>query len=132
MLGRDRPTLGAAPCVVAVNGVGTPAGSLLSWEPPTRFCILLRSLLQFRQMRPTPGPTPMTYQTDDLRIKEIRDVTPPTEVHAAYPITEAAAQTVYETREAIHQILEGADDRLLVVIGGSSWCARASPRSCWW
>jgi len=62
----------------------------------------------------------MKYQTDDLRIREIRDVTPPSEVHAAYPISESAAKTVYETREAIHQILEGADDRLLIVIGPCS------------
>ncbi len=62
----------------------------------------------------------MKYQTDDLRIKEIRDVAPPTDVHAAYPITEAAAKVVCDTRHAIHQILEEADDRLLVVIGPCS------------
>ncbi len=84
------------------------------------FCILKCSSQQLCHMRPTPGPMLMKYQTDDVRIKEIRDVAPPTDVHAAFPISEAAAKTVHETREAIHQILEGADDRLLIVIGPCS------------
>ncbi len=62
----------------------------------------------------------MKYQTDDLRIMEMKEVTPPTEVHAAYPITEQAAKTVYEARREIHNILHGKDDRLLVVIGPCS------------
>jgi 3-deoxy-7-phosphoheptulonate synthase len=60
------------------------------------------------------------YQTDDLRIREIKHVIPPAGVHGEYPISEAAARTVYEAREAIHHILIGQDDRLLVVIGPCS------------
>jgi len=62
----------------------------------------------------------MKYETDDLRIKSIQEVSAPTEVHAAFPITEEAAKTVFETRKAIHEILAGRDDRLLVVIGPCS------------
>ena len=62
----------------------------------------------------------MKYSTDDLRIKTIKKVTPPSEVHEAIPISEEAAQTVFETRRDIHQILHGRDDRLLVVIGPCS------------
>jgi len=62
----------------------------------------------------------MTYQTDDVRIKSITQVVPPTEVHKQYPISEQAAKTVYEARIAIHNILHGKDDRLLVVIGPCS------------
>jgi 3-deoxy-7-phosphoheptulonate synthase len=62
----------------------------------------------------------MKYETDDLRIKNVQEVSPPTEVHAAYPITEAATKTVFQTRQAIHEILAGRDDRLLVVIGPCS------------
>lgn len=60
------------------------------------------------------------YQTDDLRIKAINEVIPPSEVHALYPISEAASRTVAESRAAIHRILHGEDDRLLVVIGPCS------------
>lgn len=60
------------------------------------------------------------YQTDDLRIKNITEVRPPRELHEQYPLTEVAAQTVYDTRQQIHNILAGRDDRLLVVIGPCS------------
>lgn len=60
------------------------------------------------------------YQTDDLRIKNITEVRPPRELHEQFPLTEVAAQTVYDTRQQIHNILAGRDDRLLVVIGPCS------------
>jgi 3-deoxy-7-phosphoheptulonate synthase len=62
----------------------------------------------------------MKFHTDDLRIKTIKKVTPPSEVHEAIPISENAARTVFETRRDIHKILHGLDDRLLVVIGPCS------------
>jgi len=62
----------------------------------------------------------MKHRTDDLRIRDIKEVLPPREVHAAFPVSEAAAETVYETRRQIHDILHDADDRLLVVIGPCS------------
>ena len=62
----------------------------------------------------------MKYQTDDLRIKEIKELLPPEHVLREFPITENAAETVYETRRAIHRILHGADDRLLVIMGPCS------------
>lgn len=60
------------------------------------------------------------YQTDDLRIKHITEVLSPAELHEQYPLTETAAQTVYDTRQNIHNILAGRDDRILVVIGPCS------------
>src|SRR5918996_2293590 len=62
----------------------------------------------------------MIYRTDDLRIKEIKELLPPSHVLRDFPITENAAKTVWETRQAIHRILHGADDRLLVVMGPCS------------
>jgi 3-deoxy-7-phosphoheptulonate synthase len=62
----------------------------------------------------------MTYQTDDVRINSITQVVPPTELHEQYPISEQAANTVHDSRDAIHNILHGKDDRLLVVIGPCS------------
>lgn len=62
----------------------------------------------------------MEYRTDDLRIKEIKELLPPAHVLREFPITQRAAQTVYETRQAIHRVLHGADDRLLVIMGPCS------------
>ncbi len=62
----------------------------------------------------------MTYQNDDLRIKEINELLPPVALLEKFPATETAARTVSQARRAIHQILRGNDDRLLVVIGPCS------------
>ncbi len=58
--------------------------------------------------------------TDDVRIKEIKELVPPAHVFREYPLSNRAAQTTYQARQAIHRILHGADDRLLVVIGPCS------------
>ncbi|MGR9043756.1 MAG: 3-deoxy-7-phosphoheptulonate synthase AroG [Gammaproteobacteria bacterium] len=60
------------------------------------------------------------YNTDDLRISEIKEVIAPVAVHDELPITEYAATTVLHTRAEIHKILTGEDDRLLVVVGPCS------------
>ncbi len=62
----------------------------------------------------------MTYQNDDLRIKEINELLPPVALLEKFPATENAANTVSHARAAIHGILRGSDDRLLVVIGPCS------------
>lgn len=62
----------------------------------------------------------MNYQNDDVKIKEIRELLPPVALLESFPATETAADTVRRTRHAIHEILEGRDDRLLVVIGPCS------------
>jgi 3-deoxy-7-phosphoheptulonate synthase len=59
-------------------------------------------------------------QVDDVRIREILEVAPPAHVLREFPATLKAATTTFETRQAIHRILYGADDRLLVVIGPCS------------
>jgi 3-deoxy-7-phosphoheptulonate synthase len=62
----------------------------------------------------------MKHLTDDLRIRNITEVLPPEDLHAAFPVSEAASETVYEARRQTHDILHDADDRLLVVIGPCS------------
>jgi 3-deoxy-7-phosphoheptulonate synthase len=62
----------------------------------------------------------MTYQTEDLRIASIGDVIPPARLHEEYALSETAANTVHEARVAIHRILYGEDDRLLVIAGPCS------------
>ena len=62
----------------------------------------------------------MKHEIDDVRIKEIKELNPPAHVLREFPATEQAAATSYEGRRAIHQVLHGADDRLVVVIGPCS------------
>ncbi|MGJ0194359.1 3-deoxy-7-phosphoheptulonate synthase AroG [Pantoea sp. RRHST58] len=62
----------------------------------------------------------MNYQNDDLRIRDIKELLPPVALLEKFPATDNAARTVARARDAIHQILQGDDDRLLVVIGPCS------------
>jgi len=58
--------------------------------------------------------------TDDLRIKEIKELAPPAHLLREFPCDEAASSTVFDARSAIHRILHGMDDRLVIVIGPCS------------
>ncbi|CCN73553.1 3-deoxy-7-phosphoheptulonate synthase AroG [Vibrio nigripulchritudo] len=60
------------------------------------------------------------YQTDDVRINKVKELLPPVAVLEKYPTTEVASSTTFEARQAIHNILEDKDDRLLVIIGPCS------------
>ena len=62
----------------------------------------------------------MPVSTDDLRIREIKELTPPSHLIREFPCTERASRTAFAGRSAIHRILHGADQRLLVVIGPCS------------
>ncbi|MDR1064233.1 MAG: 3-deoxy-7-phosphoheptulonate synthase AroG [Azoarcus sp.] len=57
---------------------------------------------------------------DDVRIAEIKELAPPAHVLREFPATPVAAATAFNARQAIHRILCGADDRLLVIIGPCS------------
>ncbi|MEI8303692.1 MAG: 3-deoxy-7-phosphoheptulonate synthase AroG [Burkholderiales bacterium] len=58
--------------------------------------------------------------TDDVRIREIKELAPPSHLLRELPCTERAAEVTYQARQAIHRILHGMDDRLLVVVGPCS------------
>ena len=62
----------------------------------------------------------MKYKTDDIHISGMQEVIPPEELHREYPLNNAASDTVYHTRQAIHEILTDKDDRLLVITGPCS------------
>ncbi len=62
----------------------------------------------------------MAPHTDDLRIRTLQPLTPPAEVIAELPCDEAISETVTASRQALHAILRGEDDRLAVVIGPCS------------
>ena len=62
-----------------------------------------------------------TSQTDDERIKDITVLPPPEHLIRFFPIRGTAAESlISNTRQAIHNIMAGTDDRLLVVIGPCS------------
>jgi 3-deoxy-7-phosphoheptulonate synthase len=62
----------------------------------------------------------MKHIVDDVRIREIKELSPPAHLLREFPASEPAAMTTYEARAAIHRILHGSDDRLLVVVGPCS------------
>ncbi|RWK55990.1 3-deoxy-7-phosphoheptulonate synthase [Mesorhizobium sp.] len=62
----------------------------------------------------------MLTTTDDLRVKEIRELSTPDQVMREIPRTLTATRTVAASRNAIHAVLTGADDRLVVVVGPCS------------
>ena len=62
----------------------------------------------------------MKYQTDDLRILEMAEVSPPSQVHDEFPVSEQASACVYQARDDVHKALHGEDDRLVVVVGPCS------------
>jgi len=62
----------------------------------------------------------MTTPTDDLRILALHELSTPAAVIGEFPRSDGAASTVAATRAAVHQILHGTEDRLIVVIGPCS------------
>ncbi|GEA60089.1 3-deoxy-7-phosphoheptulonate synthase AroG [Vibrio comitans] len=60
------------------------------------------------------------YQTDDVRINRVKELLPPIAILERFPATETAAATTYNSRKAIHDILNDQDDRLLVIVGPCS------------
>ena len=61
-----------------------------------------------------------TIQTDDLRIREIRELITPEDLMHEHPHTSDSSETVTQSRKQLHGILHGHDDRLAVVIGPCS------------
>ena len=62
----------------------------------------------------------MKYKTDDLRITGLQEVMPPEELLSDVKVSDSGRKTIFETRNAIHQILSGKDDRLVVIVGPCS------------
>ncbi len=58
--------------------------------------------------------------TSDLHVVDTRPLVPPAVLHQDLPIDSKAAKTVDATRKSIQLILQGKDDRLLVIVGPCS------------
>jgi 3-deoxy-7-phosphoheptulonate synthase len=67
------------------------------------------------------SPVDKTSQTDDQRIKDITVLPPPEHLIRFFPIRGTPVEAlITRTRRAIHDIMAGKDDRLLVVVGPCS------------
>src|SRR5437764_9042159 len=62
----------------------------------------------------------MAHRTDDVRIEQGDELLAPMQVMRELPATERSEETTFAGRKAVHDILRGADDRLLVVVGPCS------------
>ena len=62
----------------------------------------------------------MHYKVDDVRIHEIKELAPPAHLLREFPCSNEIAELTFHTRQAIHRILHGSDDRMLVIIGPCS------------
>lgn len=63
----------------------------------------------------------MKYQTDDLRINELKELISPAALVHDFPVSELASETVFSARNGIHNILhQQGDDRLVVITGPCS------------
>lgn len=62
----------------------------------------------------------MTTNTDDLRIQATTELLAPEQLLEDIALSNAAAATIEGARAAIHQVLAGEDDRLVVVVGPCS------------
>jgi 3-deoxy-7-phosphoheptulonate synthase len=62
----------------------------------------------------------VSIRTDDLRIREIRELLTPEELTRDCAHTSDTSSTVARSREHLHRILDGEEDRLAVVIGPCS------------
>lgn len=60
------------------------------------------------------------HNTDDVRIRELKELTPPAHLIREFACSEAASELIYNARQSMHRILHGMDDRLIVVIGPCS------------
>jgi 3-deoxy-7-phosphoheptulonate synthase len=59
-------------------------------------------------------------QTKDLRIIGTKEIQTPEALMQELPLSEQAANTVTEARQQIYDVLDGKDDRLVVIIGPCS------------
>ena len=62
----------------------------------------------------------MLFRTDDVRIQAIHEVIAPENLIHDIPVSESASAVVYETRQAIHRVLHGEEDRVICVVGPCS------------
>ncbi|MDC7125318.1 MAG: 3-deoxy-7-phosphoheptulonate synthase [Spirochaetales bacterium] len=59
-------------------------------------------------------------QTNNLRIITSEHAITPKDLRTEYPVTETSSETVFHSRNAVMDIIEGRDDRFLAIVGPCS------------
>ena len=62
----------------------------------------------------------MHFQTDDVRIDDLRPLIPPAILMEELPLGDEASATVAHAREQVSRVVAGEDDRVLLVVGPCS------------
>ncbi|HWA83469.1 MAG TPA: 3-deoxy-7-phosphoheptulonate synthase [Fimbriimonadaceae bacterium] len=62
----------------------------------------------------------MRRNTEDLRILQTRPLIPPAILHEELPVDDAVSELIFESRQAVANILHGRDLRLLAIVGPCS------------
>jgi 3-deoxy-7-phosphoheptulonate synthase len=92
-------------------------------EPGGFFCA---AAVESLERRPTPyridkeKSSMPHHNTDDVRIRELKELIPPAHLIREFPCTEPIADLIFDTRQSLHRILHGMEDRLIVIIGPCS------------
>jgi 3-deoxy-7-phosphoheptulonate synthase len=60
------------------------------------------------------------YRTDDTRIEQVGELITPMQLMTDLPASDKVTETVFRARNQIHDVLRGADDRLVVIVGPCS------------
>ena len=60
------------------------------------------------------------HKTDDVKIREVKELLPPIAHLYEWPSSDAAADLVHQTRQEIADLVHGRDKRLLLIIGPCS------------
>ncbi len=62
----------------------------------------------------------MRFETDDLKIKEMKELIAPESLIEKFPISDEASKCVHDAREGVSGIMRGDDDRIVVIVGPCS------------
>ncbi|MBS1877016.1 MAG: 3-deoxy-7-phosphoheptulonate synthase [Acidobacteria bacterium] len=62
----------------------------------------------------------MPHRTDDVRIQDILELVTPRTLLDEFPLDAGSAHLIFDTRRHIHDILQGQDDRFVVIAGPCS------------
>jgi 3-deoxy-7-phosphoheptulonate synthase len=60
------------------------------------------------------------YRTDDTRIEQAGELITPAQLMSDLPASDKVTETVFRARNQVHDVLRGADDRLVVIVGPCS------------
>ena len=60
------------------------------------------------------------YKIDDTRVEQVGELISPAQLMSELPASDKVTETVFRARNQVHDVLRGADDRLVVIVGPCS------------